>query len=81
MSIYIRNAGYHAYLLRVWCEDTRRENRWRLSLEDAHTGGRTGFAGLQPLCDFLTQHMKTIDAPDANNADANTPNLNHEKDS
>ena len=48
--------GYHAYLLRLWEEPPpggRRPGPWRYSLEDPHTGRRTGFGTLAALVAFL----------------------------
>lgn len=45
---------YLAYMLRLWQvgEDAK---VWRASLENAHTGARQGFAGLDTLFVFLEE--------------------------
>ncbi len=50
---------YLAYLLRLWRED-RQGHTWRISLEDAHTGERKGFASLDDLLSFLDQQIESI---------------------
>jgi hypothetical protein len=45
------NANYHAYLLRLWRESSA--GQWRAWLQDASTGERHGFAGLDTLLRFL----------------------------
>jgi hypothetical protein len=42
---------YHAYLLRLW--RTGRDGPWRVSVEDARTGERTGFDTVESACHFL----------------------------
>lgn len=56
-----RPLAYHAWMLRIWCDDTptiyahsaHASGRWRFSLEDPHSGERIGFATMQLLCDYL----------------------------
>ena len=47
--------GYAAYLLRLWRVKDKGKTHWRASLENAHTGERKGFAGLDALFAFLRQ--------------------------
>lgn len=47
-AVYVR---YQAYLLRLWQESTH--TPWRLSLQNARTGEKHGFADLEALCAFL----------------------------
>ena len=62
--------NYQSYLLRLWRVDMndtpRRPDQawprptsptWRASLEDARTGERIGFAGLEELLDFLREQI------------------------
>lgn len=44
-----------AYLLRLWRVKDKGKTHWRASLENAHTGERKGFAGLDELFAFLQQ--------------------------
>jgi hypothetical protein len=51
---------YRSYLLTVWEErnvDPSSPGAWRFSLEDARTGRRRGFAGLEALVAALQQEM------------------------
>jgi hypothetical protein len=48
---------YHSYLLRLWQEDMK-DHTWRMSLEDAHTGERRGFACLDDLFSFLQRQIE-----------------------
>jgi hypothetical protein len=51
---------YRCYLLTVWEErnvDPDRPATWRFSLQDARTGRRRGFAGLEVLAVALQQEM------------------------
>jgi hypothetical protein len=51
---------YRSYLLTVWEErnvDPNLPVAWRFSLEDARTGQRRGFAGLEALVTALKQEM------------------------
>jgi hypothetical protein len=52
-----KQPAYHSYLLRLWQED-KQSRSWRMSLENAHTGERRGFASLEALFDFLCQLME-----------------------
>lgn len=51
------DANYHAYLLRLWRESP--SSSWRAWVQDAGTGERRGFAGLDALWDFLRQTIAT----------------------
>lgn len=48
---------YHSYLLRLWQEDIK-DYTWRMSLENAHTGERRGFACLDDLVSFLQRQIE-----------------------
>jgi len=48
---------YLSYLLRLW-QESAGEGIWRASLEDPHTGERTGFASLEDLFAFLQQRIE-----------------------
>ena len=53
---------YISYLLRLWrSSDVSSGGKatWRASLENPHTGERTGFASLDALCHFLRQQTAT----------------------
>ena len=45
---------YLAYMLRLW-QTGEDGMTWRASLENAHTGARQGFAGLNALFAFLEE--------------------------
>jgi hypothetical protein len=47
-----RPARYHTFLLTLWAE-AGSEPEWRCSLENPHTGTRTGFASLDELARYL----------------------------
>ena len=47
-------AIYQAYLLRLWLANGEATStaEWRVSLEDSHTGKRSGFASLEHILPF-----------------------------
>lgn len=56
---------YRSYLLTVWEErnvDRSLPVAWRFSLEDARTGQRRGFAGLEAFVAALRQEMANVEA-------------------
>ncbi len=60
--------GYQAYLLRLWQVRNGEEAHWRASVQDARTGERHGFAGLEALFEFLrarTEGRSDFTAEDA----------------
>ena len=66
--------GYQAYLLRLWQVRNGDESHWRVSLQDAHTGERHGFASVEALLEFLrarTAGISDLTAEDAENAKRN----------
>jgi len=64
-----KKTDYRSFLLRIWIEQTD-GNKWRFSLEDAHTGKRKGFASINKLKAYLDEI--TNDAPDSSK-DTNEP--------
>lgn len=55
-----RPPRYRSYLLTVWEERSSNPNAppaWRFSLEDARTGQRRGYAGLEALVTALEQEL------------------------
>jgi hypothetical protein len=61
------NARRHSYLLRLWAEPGVTESgvveaRWRLSLQDVHSGEQYGFRDLDELCAYLRYRI-TNDEP------------------
>ena len=48
---------YCAYLLRCWEARCEEGATWRFSVEDAHTGERRGFTGLDALLAFLRAEL------------------------
>jgi hypothetical protein len=52
---------YNAYLLRLWRVNTGCSTVWHASLEDAHTGERTGFADLRGLLAYLEEQTSHAD--------------------
>lgn len=50
---------YRSYLLRLWRAESP-DQSWRASLEDAHTGERIGFAGLEELFAFLMEQAEAM---------------------
>ena len=52
---------YHAYLLRLWRVNTGCSMVWHASVEDSHTGERTGFAELAGLFTFLEKQTDTAE--------------------
>lgn len=51
-----KNDAYLAYLLRLWrVRETR--DKWRVSLEDAHTRELRGFASLEEALAFLQKEV------------------------
>ena len=49
----LQKPGYRSYLLRLWQVRNGEEAHWRASLQEACTGERHGFAGLEALFEFL----------------------------
>lgn len=49
-----RPPRYHTFLLSLWAESGSRPD-WRYSLEDPHTGARTGFKTVDELAAFLKE--------------------------
>ena len=50
--------GYLSYLLRLWFVNQNDGGVWRASLEDPHTGKRSGFADMKALMQFLDQQTQ-----------------------
>ena len=44
-----------SYLLRLWCSNAPGATCWQASLEDPHTGERSGFADLEHLFVYLIE--------------------------
>ncbi len=58
--MYDRPPRYRSYLLTVWEERSSNPNApptWRFSLEEARTGQRRGYAGLEALVAALEQEL------------------------
>ena len=53
-----RHDGYHSFLLRLW-RPPEGDCCWRASLEDARSGRRIGFPGLEELFAFLMQETES----------------------
>ena len=51
------NRQYLAYMLRLWQVNTTGGPVWRASLEDPHTGNRSGFSDLASLFAFLEDEL------------------------
>ncbi|HEY3288979.1 MAG TPA: hypothetical protein VGK87_02515, partial [Anaerolineae bacterium] len=51
-------SGYYAYLLRLWQVDLDESAPWRVSLEDAATGERKGFADLASMYRYLADQIR-----------------------
>jgi hypothetical protein len=49
---------YKSFLLRLWPSHGVDGIVWCASLEDAHTGTRTGFSSIERLHEFLLNHTK-----------------------
>ena len=64
---------YCAYLLRCWEARGQEEATWRFSVEDAHTGERRGFSGLDVLLAFLRAELALGCDPPAEEAAAVDP--------
>jgi hypothetical protein len=54
---------YHSYLLRLWLAGDDQAPLWRISLENAQTGERRGFASLEELLIFLKEEMGEKSTP------------------
>jgi hypothetical protein len=68
MADHDRPARYHAYLLRCWQErshDPQRPTVWRFSLEDPHTGARSGYATLNAVIAAVQHALSTDEEPGA----------------
>ncbi len=55
-----RHDGYQSFLLRLW-RPPEGDCCWRASLEDARSGRRIGFPGLEELFAFLMQETESDD--------------------
>ena len=51
---------YLSYLLRLWQTESKGLLVWRASLEDARTGERQGFAGIDALLAFLREQANEV---------------------
>jgi hypothetical protein len=51
------NDGYRAYLVRLWPAQCGGQEVWRISVEDARTGERHAFVGLDQLSAFLREAL------------------------
>ena len=51
---------YLSYLLRLWQIESKGQLVWRASLEDARTGERRGFAGIDALLAFLRDQTDVV---------------------
>ena len=63
MAIFDKPPRYRSYLLTFWEErsqDPTASAVWRFSLEDPHTGKRSGFADLEALIAALQQEMGEV---------------------
>jgi len=49
---------YLSYLLRLWFVKQNDCGIWRASLEDPHTGTRSGFADMEALMHFLEKQTQ-----------------------
>jgi hypothetical protein len=49
---------YLSYLLRLWFVKQNGGGIWRASLEDPHTGTRSGFADMEALMHFLEKQTQ-----------------------
>lgn len=49
---------YFSYLLRLWFVRQNDCGIWRASLEDPHTGTRSGFTDLEALMHFLEEQTQ-----------------------
>jgi hypothetical protein len=49
--------AYYSYMLRLW-QDDQANIAWRISLENAQTGERKGFANLDDLFSYLSQQIE-----------------------
>jgi hypothetical protein len=61
--------AYLSYLLRLWragegselsVDDQACAGSWRASLENAQTGERVGFGGVEELCRFLKRQIDIV---------------------
>ncbi len=52
-----RQPEYHAFLLRLWRDDTRRG--WRVSLQSTATGQRFHFGSIDELFAYLDARLET----------------------
>lgn len=48
---------YHAYMLRIWREDSTDEPIWRASLQSVQSQETVRFRSLAELCDFLLKEF------------------------
>ncbi len=55
---------YHAFMLRLWQEQSTSDGQWRLSLHDVQSGEQYGFRSLDELCAYLGYRMAGSDQDD-----------------
>lgn len=53
--------NYHAFLVRLWRDGS--QSAWRASLQDAVTGQRQAFSGIEGLIGFLLDQVGESNAP------------------
>jgi hypothetical protein len=53
--------NYHAFLVRLWRDSSQAP--WRASLQDAVTGQRQAFSGIEGLIGFLLNQVDQPDTP------------------
>jgi|WetSurMetagenome_2_1015567.scaffolds.fasta_scaffold2124107_1 hypothetical protein len=54
---------YFSYLLRMWLAGDGCQPQWRVSLENARTGERIGFASLAAMCEYLEEQIRFENRP------------------
>jgi hypothetical protein len=57
-------AEYLSYLLRLWCVEGEEGKVWRASLQSTQTRQQVGFAGLEPLFEYLRTQTSVEGRPD-----------------
>ena len=64
---------YIAYLIRLWQIERQGRLVWQASLEDARTGKRQGFSGVEALFGFLRRQMASTPASRETKDDMDEP--------
>jgi hypothetical protein len=61
--------AYFSYLLRMWRAGDETDGEWRASMENAQTGEREVFSGVEAVVDFIRQQAGETSDPQGKRED------------